>query len=321
MHKLAAHLALLLALPLVACSTAPPSTAEAPPQASQTTFTPAQPFFPREPRWRPIFQGIDHAELATDTPRYLVVQALRIDTSAEGLELSTTPGNAEAPLDTNGQTTRAFLEEHGLSVAINTHFFSPCCNRVAGEAKDLIGLSIAQGEMVSPHTDTGQRDLFIFEAGLYDDSSMDVVMLPEDSLEQIASFTPTHAIAGRAVLLNGESQDGRDDFSASRHPRTLVGLSDDHNTLYLVTIDGRQPAFSTGASLSEAAAIMSYLGASDAINVDGGGSTTMVLRDPDGASQLLNSPSGGNERVVGSNLGLRARALPERFHMESSQVR
>jgi exopolysaccharide biosynthesis protein len=180
---------------------------------------------------------------------------------------------------------------------------------VPGEAKDLIGLSIAQGETVSPHIDAGQRDVFIFEAGVYDDSSMDVILLPEDSLGQLASFAPTHAIAGRAVLIGGELQVGDDKFSTDWHPRTLVGLSDDQNTLYLVAIDGRQPAFSTGASLAEAAAIMAFLGAADALNADGGGSTTMVLRDPDGASQLLNSPSSGFERVVGSNLGLRARPL------------
>ena len=305
-----ALIASLAILPLAACRTSsPPPGAEPHAQPAPEQEAPAQPFFTGEPRWRPIYQGIDHAELATDKPRYLVVQVLRIDTTAEGLELFTTPGNGDKPLDTDGQTTRAFLEEHGLSVAINTHFFGPCCNRIPGEAKDLIGLSIAQGETVSPHTDSRQRDLIIFEAGLYDDSSMDVIVLPEGALDQLGSFSPTHAIAGCAVLLNGVSHSGRDDLSTSRHPRTLVGLSGDQNTLYLVTIDGRQPAFSMGATLAEAAGIMHHLGAIDALSVDGGSSTTMVMRDPDGASQLLNSPSGGSERVVGSNLGLRALPL------------
>lgn len=269
----------------------------------------SQPFFQDPPRWRPLFQGIDHAELATDKPRDLVVQALRIDSSAPGLELFTTPSNGDKPLETDGQTTRAFLEEHGLAVAINTHFFDPCCNRIPGEAKDLIGLSIAQGLLVSPNTDQSQRDVFIFEAGIHDDASFDAILLADSQLDQLASYTPTHAIAGRVVLDHGQLIDGDDRFSTTQHPRTLVGLGERYNYLYLVTIDGRQPGYSKGASLAEAAAIMARIGASMALNVDGGGSTTMVLRDPDGASQLVNSPSGGGERIVGSNLGFRALPL------------
>lgn len=297
----------LASLGLAACSAQPERPPD--PGVAEPVAAPTQPFFADPPRWRPIYQGIEFAELANDKPRALVVSALRVDTSAEGLELFTTPGNGGAPLETNGQTTRAFLEEHGLDVAINTHFFSPCCNLIPGEAKDLIGLSIAQGEHVSPASVESQRDIFIFEAGVHEDGSLDVVMLTSRQLDQLESFTPTHAIAGRTILDHGRVVEGGDDFSTTRHPRTLVGLSNDYRTLYLVTIDGRQPGYSTGASLTESAAIMFHLGATMALNVDGGGSTTMIIRDADGASQIANSPSAGFERVVGSNLGLRAAEL------------
>lgn len=312
-------LAILPALHLAAC-TSPPDTTQAPPQASQTDFAPAQPFFTDQPRWRPIFQGIEHAELATDTPRYLVVQALRIDTQADGLELVTTPGNGDKPLETDGQTTRAFLEEHGLSVAINTHFFRPCCNRTPGEAKDLTGLSIAQGQLVSPHTDASQRDPIIFGPGLIEDKpGLSVLLYPgapnAETIETTDWLTGvTHAIAGRTILSCGQVHESLDPFATDLHPRTIVGYSHSAEYLYLVAIDGRQPAFSTGASLAEAAGILLHLGAWHAINADGGGSTTMVMRDPDGASQLINSPSGRSERVVGSNLGLRARPLQSHGH-------
>jgi len=257
------------------------------------------------PRWRAIFQGIDHAELATDDPRPLVVQALRVDLSAAGMELVATPSNGGAPEETDGQTTRAFLEEHGLSVAINTHFFSPCCNRVAGEPKDLKGLAIAQGEPVSPPADEGQTDAIAFTPDL-----TPRLLASPSGRQRTPADGISHAIAGRVVLRDGVAQAGGDEdgFSTTRHPRTLVGLSEDMATLYLVTIDGRQPGYSTGASLADAAGILRHLGAAHALNVDGGGSTTMVLRDPDGASRLVNRPSGG-ERVVGSNLGLRAQPL------------
>lgn len=312
-----ALIASLALLPLAGCATSsPPPGAEPHAQPAPEQEAPAQPFFTGEPRWRPIYQGIDHAELATDTPRYLVVQVLRIDTTAEGLELFTTPGNGDEPLDTDGQTTRAFLEEHGLSVAINTHFFDPCCNRIPGEAKDLIGLSIAQGEMVSPHVDQGQRDLMLFTP--LDDEELDMHFWVyghpqaagwESNEDAEDLLLVSHALAGRLVLHRGRVLADEGTFSTDRQPRTLVGADPLDGVFYLVTIDGRQPAFSMGATLAEAAGIMHHLGAIDALNVDGGGSTTMVMRDPDGASQLLNSPSGGSERVVGSNLGLRALPL------------
>lgn len=300
---------------LAGCAPTQPQKAQAPPQAIATDAAPHQPFFAAPPHWRPIFVGIDHAELATDTPRALVVQALRIDTAAQGLELVTTPGNGDKPLETNGQTTRAFLEQHGLSVAINTHFFSPCCNLLPGEAKDLTGLAIAQGTLVSPHHDASQRDPIIFGPGLIEGKrGLSVLMYPDapdvidlDATDWLVGVT--HAIAGRNILSNGQIHDSLDRLAADLHPRTLVGYSHRAEYLYLVTIDGRQPGYSTGATMADSAAILLHLGALHALNVDGGGSTTMVIRDPDGASQLANSPSAGHERVVGSNLGFRALPL------------
>lgn len=64
-------------------------------------------------------------------------------------------------------------------------------------------------------------------------------------------------------------------FVRGRHPRTIVGQTADGDTL-LVTVDGRQPGYSEGMSLAEAADLMVRLGAVEAINLDGGGSTTFV---------------------------------------------
>jgi hypothetical protein len=298
------RLFLVLVLPLAACVTSPA------PEADQPTRTiPSQPFFADAPRWRPIFHGVEYAELATDTPRALVVEVLRVDSRAEGLELVTTPGNGDNPLETDGQTTRAFLDDHGLDVAINTHFFSPCCNLIPGEAKDLKGLAMAQGELVSPRSDEGQPDVMVFEAGRHEYASFDAMLVGRDELHRLDALLPTHAIAGRIVLRQGAVVAGDGAFSTDRHPRTLVGLSRDWKTMYLVTIDGRLAGYSTGASLAEAAAVLHHVGAWSALNVDGGGSTTMVVRDPDGTAQLVNRPSGGYERIVGSNLGLRARPV------------
>ncbi len=74
-------------------------------------------------------------------------------------------------------------------------------------------------------------------------------------------------------------------FFLSRHPRTGVGIRPD-GTLLFVTVDGRQPLKSVGMSLPELTDLFVELGAVSAINLDGGGSTAMVVRD-----RVVNSPS------------------------------
>jgi exopolysaccharide biosynthesis protein len=66
-------------------------------------------------------------------------------------------------------------------------------------------------------------------------------------------------------------------FVARRHPRTLAGMRRD-GTLLLVTVDGRRPGWSDGVTLPEAARLMRALGGRDALNFDGGGSSTMTVR-------------------------------------------
>src|SRR5690606_33386167 len=75
------------------------------------------------------------------------------------------------------------------------------------------------------------------------------------------------------------------DFATSRHPRTFIGRDREGDT-WLVTIDGRQPAHSVGMTLLELIDFAQRLGLTDAVNLDGGGSTTMVV---EGA--LVNRPS------------------------------
>lgn len=74
-------------------------------------------------------------------------------------------------------------------------------------------------------------------------------------------------------------------FVVSRQPRTLVGVRGD-GRLLLVTVDGRRPGWSAGVTLLEAARLMRSLGARSALNLDGGGSSSMVVR-----GELVNRPS------------------------------
>ena len=81
------------------------------------------------------------------------------------------------------------------------------------------------------------------------------------------------------------------ELNLSHEPRTALGYNAD--TLFLVVADGRQPKYSTGLTLYELASILIELGATEAINLDGGSSSTFVVND-----EVVNQPSGRQEREV-----------------------
>ncbi len=100
----------------------------------------------------------------------------------------------------------------------------------------------------------------------------------------------------------------------SREPRTAVGFNQDSTKLYLFTIDGRQLGFSLGMTFHELADLMISCGVYTGLNLDGGGSTTMVIRD-----SVVNSPSDGAERKV-SNGFLVITNADQKGNLNSVQV-
>ena len=118
------------------------------------------------------------------------------------------------------------------------------------------------------------------------------VDLGPDAKESVGG-TPVLVREGRVWV-----QDDGTGFVSGRHPRTVAGW-DGSGRVLLVTVDGRQPAHSIGMTLPELADFMVGLGAVEALNLDGGGSTTMVV-----AGQVVNLPSdrlvrrGGMEQLA-----------------------
>ncbi|MFC7241779.1 phosphodiester glycosidase family protein [Catellatospora aurea] len=108
------------------------------------------------------------------------------------------------------------------------------------------------------------------------------------------------AIGGNLVLV----KDGvATTVSHPKNPRTAVGFSADGLKMWLVVVDGRSTA-SVGMTYVELAAYMKSLGADDAINLDGGGSSTLVARMPGATSvSVRNTPSDGAQRAVPNGIG------------------
>jgi hypothetical protein len=110
---------------------------------------------------------------------------------------------------------------------------------------------------------------------------------------------PDVAISGNKVLLLHGVRRVVDDREL--HPRTAIGIDRDTGQVLMLVVDGRQ-SFSRGYTMVELANLMATLGAEDALNLDGGGSSTMLGLGPDGLLGLLNSPSDGVERKVANGL-------------------
>jgi exopolysaccharide biosynthesis protein len=92
-------------------------------------------------------------------------------------------------------------------------------------------------------------------------------------------------------------------------PRTAIGLDGLGTRLILIVVDGCQPFYSEGATVQEMAELMIFCGGDNAINLDGGGSSTMVIQDPQtGQYKVMNSPIDlyipGRERSVGNHFGI-----------------
>lgn len=102
------------------------------------------------------------------------------------------------------------------------------------------------------------------------------------------------SVGGR-LLTNGEINPN---LAAGAAPRTAIGVKED-GSIILYTIDGRQSGYSYGVQLKTLAARMKELGCTDALNLDGGGSTSIVAQMPgDSFAALMNIPSEGRERNV-----------------------
>jgi hypothetical protein len=248
--------------------------------------------FAEPPRWKPLFQGVDHAELRADAPRLMRGHAVRIDLGAPGVSFLATPGNGERKGDTDGLLTSTFLARHRCQVAINAAPFAPI-HQEEGKAQTVVGLSVSRGVVVSKA-----------------DKARPALLLTKDNRARVAS--PPFDLAGvwnavggfQIVLRDGEVKK----TNAAVHPRTAAGVSRDGKTLYLLVIDGRQKGHSLGATTEEVGRWLKALGASEGINLDGGGTTTLVVEGKDGKPAVLNRPihggKPGRERVSASHLGV-----------------
>jgi len=265
------------------------------------------------------FLGIRHIHQTETTPRPLNVNVVEIDLRAPGLSFQLTPGGPQPrPIGTNGvpmetirQTPRQFANAVGAQIAINGSFYSSQTFDGVLWANNL-GLLASGGEKYSPWQPASSANF---------DDALNITQTNQAAIVRMATSVPTgfetnppvtlfNSVTGSHRIVtdgvNVAPPPGTDNLTLV-HPRTAVGITL-RNKLLLMTVDGRQSGFSEGVNLVELANLMLTYGARDALNLDGGGSTQMVMNYYDDAlaAQVVNSPSEA-ERSVGASLAVFAR--------------
>lgn len=203
-----------------------------------------------------------------------------------------------------GRTVSAFAAGVGAQIAINGDLFAP-----AGYVPD--GLAMGAGAAWSLTSDDAVSALFRF--GRVAGRTDGLIIVPESvvAVGDLPSFV-TGVVGGRPMLVRAglavTSYDCADSgaIACVRAPRTAIGLSDENRTLWLVVVDGWQSG-SVGMTAAELAAFLRDRGVRDAIALDGGGASAMVIANEGG---LVSSPSDGVQRPVANHVGITFGAQP-----------
>lgn len=137
---------------------------------------------------------------------------------------------------------------------------------------------------------------------ILDDGTAHIATLPEF---QLTESRVKQAIGGWQRLVTDGCPTGQftvNDNAMQFHPRTFVGVSEDYRKVYLFVLDGRQPEYSNGMRLEDMMLLCEGAGCYQALNIDGGGSTTMVRRIEKTGNpvsfEVMNNPSDIPPRVV-----------------------
>ena len=273
----------------------------------------------RDEMWRHSIEpreGVTVRAYALEEPRVMKAYVARIDMTTPGIGFTATersarwgeriPESTNAVLfaETKRETTCDFMERRraegrNVEVAFNTTPWKPWPMPKGCEYCDPVGWCVADGVEVSLHAEERSEALFL----VYRDGHCAItsVVSPDDA-EKVA-----FAANGFDILMtNGidVATINRPEDEAPR-PRMALGLADRGRTLVLLAIDGRQPGYSLGGTFADVRALLHREGVADAVLMDGGGSTSLVVFDrKNGRPYMLNRHPDGRVRANATNFGI-----------------
>lgn len=246
-----------------------------------------------------LFKGVTFLQKDLTSPRKNRMYVMAVDLLTVGLEFLVTPSKLPGGILCT-RTTSKFLEEFSMNFAINGDGYSyldASVNPVAtcpsgGDPVKVNGFAASRGNVYSP-TKTIEPIVYI------------------NSRNQVGingvQNKPFNAVAGdRIVVQNGVTV--KNLAAAVPSPRTAIGLNKNGRWLIFMVVDGRQEGYSEGVTFPELAELLISYGVHTGVNMDGGGSSAMVIKGVDGKARIINSPIDqnipGKERAVANHVGL-----------------
>ena len=250
-----------------------------------------------------LWKGVQYQRVIQTKPRKNIIHIVTVDLKQKGVRLLVTPEDTDSELDLFARTTSEFVKESGVQVAINGAFFNPFYSNGpldfaprSGEGADVLGLAISNGKTYS-------QDYLDWSVFCVTESSVQISVdgCPKDTQQ---------ALAGRPLII----QEGKltnnlqqRSYAKSPQPRSVIALNKARDKLWMIVVDGRQKGYSEGLNLRELGDYLMELGVEYALNLDGGGSSTLVI-NKDGGVRPLNAPYHTKvpmrERPVANHLGV-----------------
>ena len=236
-------------------------------------------------------------------PRTLKVFCIKIDLTDPTLQVIAMPAedpDGEGPAEAKLTKPVELFNQFGVLAAINTNAFAGIPNDKSigvgwydGKPVDIQGMIVAGGKKISPGQE-GRTPFWLSPFGKPHIGNPE----PNDTIETAVSDWGSVLMTDNRIL--------PDSAVKVVHPRTAIGFDRSGKWLLLMVVDGRQPLYSEGISLYELALLFRERGCTEAVNLDGGGSSIMLVRDETGKAKTFNRPSDTMHRPIPVMLGVRA---------------
>lgn len=260
---------------------------------------------PRTHQQQVLFNGIIYQRRALSTPRPAIIHIVTVDLTKPRIKAFVTPGTpTQSHGITTARTTSEFLDEFNLQLAINASYFHPFRENNPWDYYPHSGdISYPWGDAVSNGSRYAKPQ-----------KSWAVVCISQKNVAQIlvsgnCPQNTVQGVAGKQILVT----DGKpmfyqslDPLDIKPYPRVAVGVNREGTKLWLIAVDGKQKFYSEGLTIAEFTKTVAEIGVHAALNMDGGGSTTLAIATSNGA-KVLNAPIHTNvpmrERPVANHLG------------------
>lgn len=250
-----------------------------------------------------VAQGVTLEIEERTQPRPLRLHWLEADLNTPGVSFEVSGSNGDKPGEASAMLPTKVALDHGWAAVMNGDAFTNLNGDqplfyTSGMPVNLMGLAVRDGKTYS-QPNKHYSYFYQTKAGKF---GVGIGQPPRHVKHAIAGF-------GR-IIEKGRIRSGK---GGHKHPRSAIGYDAKRNKLLFLVVDGRQPGVSEGVTRYELATLMRDRGATEALNLDGGGSSQLAIVQ-NGKARVVNRSVGffnqpGTSRPVGNCVGIKARPL------------